>query len=258
MEMFFWHSCHWALWNNWDLLNRSLDVYNRFLQTSIECAQVQEGYQHGACWSKMTDPTGRSAPGQINELLIWEQPHPLVFAEYEHRATGSQETLERWRDMVYQTANWIATYTCFNGSTGVYDLGPPMYVVSEDTSPNATCNPAFELSYWHLGLELAQQWMDRLGEAHPAAWAKVTEALAPLPVENGLYTVYEGIEIDFWTDSVFTNSHPALVGLYGWLPATANVSINIAVSTAEKAWTTWNISNLWGYGILRASTWRHG
>ena len=246
MEMFFWHSCHWALWNNWDLLHRSVDVYSRFLQTSIERAQVQEGYKYGARWSKMTDPTGRSAPGEINELLIWEQPHPLVFAEYEYRATGSQETLERWRDVVYQTAEWMAAYARFNRSTGVYDLGPPMYVVSEDTSPNATRNPAFELSYWRFGLDLAQQWMARLGEDAPAAWADVAYSLAPLPVEDGLYAVYEGIESDFWTDPAYTNSHPALVGLYGWLPATANVSVDIATATAEKVWTTWNVSNMWG------------
>jgi hypothetical protein len=29
----------------------------------------------------MTDPTGRSTTGEINSLLIWQQPHPLYFAE---------------------------------------------------------------------------------------------------------------------------------------------------------------------------------
>ena len=44
MEMFFWHSAHWALWNNWDLLNRASGTYARFLASSIARAQVQEGY----------------------------------------------------------------------------------------------------------------------------------------------------------------------------------------------------------------------
>jgi len=247
MEMFFWHSCHWALWNNWDLLNRSVDVYLRFMPTSIERAQVQEGYQYGARWPKMTDPTGRSAPGEINELLIWQQPHPLVFAEYDFRASPSQVTLEKWRDVVYETADWMAGYARRNESTGFYDLGPPMYVVSEDTNPNATQNPAFELAYWRLGLEIAQTWMERLGEDRPAAWGEVKAGLAPLPMEDGLYAVYEGIESDFWTDAAYTNSHPALVGLYGWLPQTADVNLDIARATAEKVWTSWNVSNLWGW-----------
>ncbi|KAF9809042.1 hypothetical protein IEO21_07615 [Rhodonia placenta] len=210
-------------------------------------AQSQEGYKHGARWSKMTDPTGRSAPGEINELLIWQQPHPLVFAEYEYRATQSRETLERWQDVVYETADWMANYARYNTSTGVHDLGPPMYVVSEDTSPNVTRNPAFELAYWRLGLDLAQAWMERLGEEVPVAWGEVKENLAPLPIEDGLYAVYEGIESDFWTTTEYTNSHPALVGLYGWLPQTSNVSLEIAKATAERVWATWNITNLWGW-----------
>ena len=80
----------------------------------------------GARWSKMTDPSGRSAPGEINELLIWQQPHPLVFAEYEYRATKSQETLEKWRDVVNETANWMVDFAWLNASTKFYDLGPPM------------------------------------------------------------------------------------------------------------------------------------
>ncbi|KAH9950701.1 Six-hairpin glycosidase-like protein [Amylocystis lapponica] len=260
MEMYFWHSCHWALWNNWDLLNRSLNVYSRFLETSIERAQTQEGFKHGARWSKMTDPSGRSAPGEINELLIWQQPHALVFAEYEYRATRSRATLAKWRDVVYQTADWMAAYTRYNASSGFYDLGPPMYVVSEDTSPNATRNPAFELAYWQLGLEMAQTWMGRLGEEAPASWSEVKEGLAPLPIQDGLYAVYEGIESGFWTDPAYTNSHPALVGLYGWLPPTANVSLDIAKNTMERVWTTWNVSNLWGWDfpMLAMSAARNG
>lgn len=246
MEMYFWHSCHWALWNNWDLLNRSISVYSHFLSASIQRAQDQERYHYGARWPKMTDPTGRSAPGEINELLIWQQPHPLVFAEYEYRTTRSLATLEKWRNIIYETADWMADYAQHNESTGFYDLRPPMYVVSEDTSPNITRNPAFELAYWRMGLGMAQDWMDRLNEEAPRVWSEVKDNLAPLPVENGLYTVYEGIESDFWTSPEYTNSHPALVGLYGWLPQTANVSIDIAKATAEKVWTTWNVSNLWG------------
>lgn len=246
MEMYFWHCAHWALWNNWELLHRSSSVYSRFLESSIERAQIQEGFSSGARWSKMTDPSGRSAPGEINELLIWQQPHPLVFAEYEYRATESNDTLEKWRDVVNGTANWMSAFAWYNASTALYDVGPPMYVVSEDTSPNVTRNPAFELAYWRLGLDLAQTWMTRLGEDSPQIWQDVEQHLAPLPIENGTYAVYEGLQSDFWTTDAYINDHPALVGLYGWLPPTANLSINVARVTAEKVWTSWNISNCWG------------
>ena len=83
------------------------------------------------------DPSGRYAPGEINDLLIWRQLHSLVFAEYEYCAairrgnTSTGETLARWANVVRATADWIAAFTRRNESTGAFDLGPPMYVVSE-------------------------------------------------------------------------------------------------------------------------------
>ena len=126
MEQTWWHLAHWALWGNWDILDTPLQAYSRFLQSSVQRAQIQQGFTSGARWSKMTDPSGRSAPGEINELLIWQQPHPLVFAEYEWRATRRRETLEKWRDVVNETANWMSVFAWRNASTGLYDLGPPM------------------------------------------------------------------------------------------------------------------------------------
>ncbi|EGN94575.1 hypothetical protein SERLA73DRAFT_188549 [Serpula lacrymans var. lacrymans S7.3] len=260
MEMAFWHLCHWALWGNWDLLDRPISIYSQFLESSIERAQVQEHWDTGARWSKMTDPSGRSAPGEINELLIWQQPHPLVFAEYEYRAFPTQATLQKWKNIVNQTANWMADFAWYNQSTKVYDLGPPMEVVAEDTSPNITINPAFELAYWRFGLDLAERWMNELGEEVPGNWTSVKKDLAPLPVIDGLYAVYEGMPSDFWDTPTFTNDHPDLVGLYGWLPKTADVDLDIAKLTAEKVWTHWNITNLWGWDfpMLAMSAARNG
>ncbi|KIY51551.1 hypothetical protein FISHEDRAFT_36968 [Fistulina hepatica ATCC 64428] len=270
MEMAWWHLQHWALWNNWDLLSRSIGgVYHHFLASSIWRAQVQQGWPAGARWPKMTDPSGHSAPGEINNLLIWQQVHPLVFAEYEYRAAVAgnspllgtpEETLTKWVDVVRETADFMSVFAWWNTSTGVYDLGPPMYVVSEDTSPNVTRNPSFELAYWRLGFELAEQWLIRLGEDVPRLWIDVKEQLAPLPVYNGTYVVYEGIESNFWDDPAYTNDHPALVGLYGWLPPTPGLDISIAKVTAEKVWAKWNISNCWGwdFGMLAMSAARNG
>lgn len=122
----------------------------------------------------------------------------------------------------------------------------PLDVVSEDTSPNITRNPSFELAYWRLGLNLAETWMKRLHDTVPSAWTNVRKNLAPLPIENGLYSVYEGLESNFWTDPEFINDHPALVGLHGWLPPVEGVDLSIAKGTADKAYTSWNISNCWG------------
>ena len=58
----------------------------------------------------------------------------------------------------------MVAYAWRNATMSAFDLGPPlMYVVSEDTGPNATRNLAFELAYWRLGLEHAEVWMEPLG-----------------------------------------------------------------------------------------------
>jgi len=245
-EMYFWHSVHWALWNNWNILNRSSSIYSRFLPSSLARSKIQQGWPSGARWPKMTDPSGRSSPGEINNLLIWQQPHPLVFATYELRSFPTRDTLEKWEDVVRETANWMAAFAWFNESTKVYDLGPPMFVVSEDTSPNITQNPAFELAYWRFGLDIAEKWMNALGMNVPRLWTAVKDNLANLSIDNGTYMVYEGIERVFWDDPAFTSDHPALVGLYGWLPPTQGLDLTMAKTTAEKVWTHWNVTDFWG------------
>ncbi|KAJ6482491.1 Six-hairpin glycosidase-like protein [Mycena sanguinolenta] len=247
LEMYFWHCQHWALWNNWDLLGRSSSVYDRFLATSIARAQVQQGWPTGARWGKMSDPSGRSAPGQINELLIWQQPHPLVFANYEYRAFPTAATLRKWEQVVRNTADWMATFAWFNETTGFYDLGPPMYQVAEDNIFNNTYNPSFELAYWRLTLGFAETWLERLGETVPSNWTIVKNGLAKLPVNNGTYKVFEDVEDDFWTDPTYINDHPALAGLHGWLPPTEGVDLETSMLTTEKVWASWNVSNLWGW-----------
>ena len=88
--------------------------------------------------------------------------------------------------------------------------------------------------------------MERIGEEVRKAWTEVRDNLAPLPVEDGLYAVCEGTPSDFWDTPTYTNDDPALVGLYSWLPQTADVNLYMAKSTAEKVWASWNISNYWG------------
>lgn len=80
LEMALWHLAQFARWNHFDLLERSVhSIYERLVSSGIARARDQ-GYS-GARWGKMTDLTGRSAPGQINALLIWLQLHPMYFAE---------------------------------------------------------------------------------------------------------------------------------------------------------------------------------
>lgn len=203
LEMVFWHLVHFARWNHFDLVWRSVPkMYDQFLQSSLERA-AEQGYK-GARWGKMTDPSGRSAPGEINSLLIWQQPHPMYFAEAEYLSFPNDTTLERWDEVLTASADFMASFAWFNDSTGVYNLGPPIYPVSENTNPNATINPTFELAYWRFGLDIAIRWKDRQGQSVPGDWIAVRDKLAPLPVVDNTYPVFEGIA-NMWTDNATTN-----------------------------------------------------
>ncbi|MBI3985880.1 MAG: hypothetical protein HY343_03095, partial [Lentisphaerae bacterium] len=160
-EMYGWHAAHYALWDRWPLLERSLGIYGRFLDSARRRAREQ-GYR-GARWPKCTGPDGREWPHEIHALLAWQQPHPIFFAELNYRAHPTPATLERWRDVVSGTAEFMADYAHFDAAAGRYMLGPPLHVVSENVAPKTARNPAFELAYWRVGLRLAQTWRERSG-----------------------------------------------------------------------------------------------
>ncbi|KAL0264208.1 hypothetical protein SLS55_000155 [Diplodia seriata] len=257
MEMVYWHLIHWNLWGKQDLLDRSIGVYERFLPTSLERA-AQQGYT-GARWGKMSDPTGRSAPGEINSLLIWQQVHPFYFAELEYRGSPSNATLNKWDPILTASAEWMSSYAFYNKTTGVYDLGPPMYPVSENTNPNATINSIFELAYWEFGLSVAAKWQQRQGKPVPSHWTDVAENLAPLPTENGSYVTYEGVP-DMWTDPDLTSDHQGLLAINGLLPPTPSIDPAIFNATVERVYQTWNFSFSygWDFPLLAMTALRSG
>lgn len=241
MEMYWWHCAHQALWNRWELLDRSLGVYRSFLPSSRQRA-ADQGYQ-GARWPKMTDPDGRMAPGEINALLIWQQPHPIMFAELDYRAHPSRATLLKWQEIIEATADFMASYAFYDTSSGRYVLGPPLYPVSENTDPVTTTNPTLELSYWRTGLRLAQQWRTRLGLATVPQWDQVLNGLAALPVQDGVYVLTEGIE-NMWTR--YNTDHPGLTGALGWLPGDGVDPATMA-ATAQKVRASWDFTTCWGW-----------
>ena len=68
-----------------------------------------------------------------------------------------------------------------------------MYIVSENTKPETTLNPSFELGYWHFGLRTAQIRKERLGLTRDPIWDDVLRKLSPLRLVNGVYLTHENI-----------------------------------------------------------------
>ncbi|HEY3281115.1 MAG TPA: hypothetical protein VGN26_02480 [Armatimonadota bacterium] len=241
LEMTWWHDAQYALWDRWDLLNRCLSLYPNLLSSSKQRAQGQ-GFE-GARWPKNIGPEGRESPHPCNANILWQQPHPILFAELDYRAHPTRRTLNRWREVVFATADFLASRAYHNAAKDTYEIGPPIYVVSENTDPRSTLNPAFELSYWRMGLSLAQEWRRRLGLPKEERWDRVLTHLAPLPTQDGLYVLYEGVQ-GMWTRLNY--EHPALVGTYGWLRGDG-VDLPTFRRTFDKVLSTWDLNRTWGW-----------
>ena len=242
-EMIWWHGVHYGLWNRMECFDNYLNVYKDFMPKALERAK-SEG-RSGARWPKCTGNFNREWPGSAHAYLIWHEPHPIYFAEMQYRQKPVPETLEKWEDIVLNTADYMADYLFYDKKTKQYVLGPPVVVVSENTDPLQTINPIFELGYFRYGLRTALEWADRLGlsEKRTKKWKEVLSKMAPLPVADGVYTTYEGIP-DMWTK--YTYEHPALTGVYGMLPGDG-VDQPTFKRTLEKVSKEWQFNRIWGW-----------
>lgn len=242
-EMIWWHGVHYGLWNRMECFDNYLNVYKDFMPKALERAK-SEG-RSGARWPKCTGNFNREWPGSAHAYLIWHEPHPIYFAEMQYRQKPAPETLEKWKDVVLNTADYMADYLFYDKKTKQYVLGPPVVVVSENTDPLQTINPIFELGYFRYGLRTALEWADRLGlsEKRTKKWKEVLSKMAPLPVADGVYTTNEGIP-DMWTK--YTYEHPALTGVYGMLPGDG-VDLPTFKHTLEKVCKEWQFNRIWGW-----------
>jgi hypothetical protein len=109
----------------------------------------------------MTAPDGRDSPSSVGVFLIWQQPHPIHLAELVYRQRPDRRTLERYRELVFESATFMASYAVWKEVEQRFVLGPPLIPAQEIHSPQTTFNPGFELAYWRFGLETAQRWRER-------------------------------------------------------------------------------------------------
>ena len=241
LEMHWWHAAHFALWDRLHLLEKSLGWYNTILPSARNWAKTQ-GYA-GARWPKMTAPDGRDSPSPIGPLLIWQQPHPIFYAELCYQTHRNRETLERYRPIVFETAEFMASYAFFDPKTRRYVLGPPVIPAQENHPPRETWNPTFELAYWAYGLKVAQRWRERLGMKRDPAWDQVISNLSPLPVKDGVYLAHENCP-QTYTERNF--DHPSMLGALGMLPGDM-VDRETMRRTLHKVMKEWKWDQTWGW-----------
>ncbi len=243
MEMYFWHEAHFALWDRLPLLEKSLGWYQQILPQAENTARKQ-GYD-GARWPKMTSPSGVESPSPVGPFLIWQEPHPILFAELCYRSRPTRATLERYSDVVFQTADFMASYATWDTNQQRYVLGPVLQCAQEIFPKNKTLDPTFELSYWRWGLQAAQLWRRRLGLSRNPGWDDVLKKLAPLPVADGKYLFTETTP-DSYTNPEWNADHPAVLDALSFFPG-LTVDPTIMSNTFDWIWKNWNWPDTWGW-----------
>lgn len=242
LEMHWWHAAHFALWNRAYLLEKSLSWYDEVTPKAKATAQWQ-GYK-GARWQKMTDPFGNESPSSVGAFIIWQQPHPIYFAELLYRNNPSPETLSKYRDLVFNTADFMASFLKLKD--GKYHLCHPLIPAQEIFKATETDDPAYELQYWYYGLSVAQEWRTRLGLEENLEWKEMLSNLAPLKVANNLY-LPNATTLNAYTDDQFRRDHPAVVGAYGFLPLNDRVNETIMSNTFDEIMKRWQWETTWGW-----------
>jgi hypothetical protein len=243
LEMHWWHSVQFALWGRLPLLEKSLAYYERILPRARATARRQ-GYE-GARWPKMTGPNGAESPSSIGPFLVWQQPHPIYYAEIAYRQRGDRATLDRFRPVVFETAEFMASFATWEQSGQRFVLGPPLQCAQEVFPEVETVNCTFELEYWRWGLETAQTWRQRLGLARDPDWERVLASLATPSVEDGRYTFAETAP-DSYSDPRWARDHPMVAALYGVLPG---IGIDLPTMRRTLAWIldNWSWPDTWGW-----------
>ena len=179
-------------------------------------------------WTDFSDPTDVSkpfwwydGPSGAGPWILWQQPHPLSFAEMAYRTESTAATravvLAKYNQTVHDTADFMADFVLqappsAAGGPGAgarepcYSLGAPMFTAEIESNEGRTApetkDGTFELVYWKFGLHIANQWRHRQGLKPEPRWITAEHGLcAPLPRKtNGtgplMYYPYSNSSVD--------------------------------------------------------------
>jgi len=243
-EMIWWHAAHFPIWGNDDLLAHNLEWYQSQLPAARTLA-ASRGLK-GARWAKMTGPEMRESPGG-NPHIVWNQPHMVYLCELLYRNKPTAETLAKYRELVLETADCLATMVWLDPKRNQYVLGPPLWIAQEIYDQATSQNPSFELAYWRWALVTAQQWRERLGLPRDAHWDDVIARLSPLPQKDGKYVALES-HPDTWDNIDSRHDHPEMLGPLGILPGGPDVDRATMERTLDAVLAHWDWeTKIWGW-----------
>lgn len=242
LEMHLWHSGYLALWNNSDLLLKSLKYYKDILPQARKNA-AKNGYI-GARWPKQVAQDGLDSPSPIATLLVWQQPHIIYMLELIYRQKNNKAFLEEWWDVVKETTDFMCDFLV-KDQDGIYNLEAPIIPAQEEHDPVNVKNPTFEIEYFRFGIQTAINWAKKLGHLKIKTdhWQEVADNIAEPTAKEGLYLAHENCPDTF---TQFNRDHPSMVAAFGLL-ASHRIDPEKMSKTLDKILDCWEFETMWGW-----------
>lgn len=285
LEMTWWHTVDFALWNRPKTIAPMLDWYNEVAYPMAKKIAERQGFK-GARWMKMTDPWAGEAPSNTGSFLTWQQPHYIYLAEEMYRANPSKATLDKYGKYVAETAEFMADWAkaCAPKGGTIKLFGQT--AMQESMSKDFSYHHPFEQAYWVYGLTVAQQWRERQGMERNAEWDDIISRMAPLAENGDIYAA--GVPLaEFDSKAKSTefdpfvaaeqagrkqvsaedfalksrSDHPAVLGACGLLPYYPALYDKAKMAkTLDWVMQNWNWPTTWGwdYGMIAMTAARLG
>lgn len=245
IEMYWWHAAHFALWGRTELLEKSMNWYFTS-STGAKAIAERQGYD-GIRWQKMTNNKGDESPSSVGAFLVWQQPHFIYLAELIYRNKKDKATLEKYKDLLFATADFMASFPTYDSVKKYYNLGKGLIPAQECFEAVETYNPTYELAYWSWALATAQQWRERLGMPRNKNWDKILTSLAPLPEKNGVYLATESTPDCYEPGNRRLNDHPAVLAALSTIPPAHGLDTATMHRTFDLVEKVWNWDQTWGW-----------
>jgi hypothetical protein len=154
--------------------------------------------------------------------------------------------LNKYKDLVFATADFMASFPYYDSAHKRYILGKGLIPAQERFKAEETFNPAYELVYWQWALSVAQQWRERLNMPRNKKWDIVLKGLSPLPLNENLYLAAESAT-DSYTNPEYRTDHPSVLAALGVMPSTGQVDNRIMTNTFNWVWNNWSWNETWGW-----------
>ena len=231
-------------------MERQIEYYKKLYIQARQTTEDQ-GYK-GVRWQKMLGPDGENSPSSVGSYLIWQQPHIIWFAEQMYRQKPDIETLYKYKELVFATAEFMADFPVWDAKNRVFNLGPPLIPAQEHWPRETTANPPFELAYWYWGLSKAQEWRLRLKLEKDRNWEDVRLNLASPPQSGGVYLGIDGAS-DSYTNIALMRDHPSVLAAYGILPGWDKMNPEIMRNTMHVIEKKWDWPSTWGWDYPMAA-----